>query len=257
MGPGPPVGLGLPPGLTPPPGIGPIGMAPPPGMGPRGMNPVPMMDPIRANRLHNAAQEAVQRTAHSPTPPLSVLPTTDILGAAAPKKVVGTYRYTRGQEGILLLALNNGKSPCSLSNVSRHIIAGSNKDDAVFDTEGAVVRPGGAMVVIWQVPESMYMDKENVNLSIGLTRWVLQSTSSPLISLLFSFSISLHILIVFLLLRSSIFVSLTTFVTPSYSPPYSTLGMVHFLISRVWLPNLSDLLTPALYARGISMAMLS
>ena len=171
MGPGQPMGLGLPPGLTPPPGMGPIGMAPPPGMGPRGMTPpVPMMDPIPANRVYNTAQEAVQRTAHSPTPPLAVPPTTDTLGAAAPKKVVGTYRYTRGQEGILLLALNNGKSPCSLSNVSRHIIAGSNKDDAVFDTEGAVVRPGGAMVVIWQVPESMYMDKENVNLSIGLTR---------------------------------------------------------------------------------------
>ena len=158
QGPGPPMGLGLPPGLT-----------PPPGMGPKNMTPLPMMTPIRPDPRDRNDMEDIQRF-RRPSSPLPIQAATDTLGAVVSKKVVGTYRYTRGQEGILLLALNNGKSANSLRNVSRHIIAGSNKDDAVFDTEGAVVRPGGAMVVIWQVPEAMYMDKENVNLSIGLTR---------------------------------------------------------------------------------------
>ena len=128
------------------------------------------MTPIRSTQGDNTGRESIQRSLQSLSPPLPILPTTDALGATVQKKTFGTYRYTRGQEGILLLALNNGKSAVSLNNVSRHIVAGSSKDDAVFDTEGAVVRPGGAMVVIWQVPEAMYMDKDNINLSIGLTR---------------------------------------------------------------------------------------
>jgi hypothetical protein len=41
------------------------------------------------------------------------------------------------------------------------------RDDILFKMDGAVVRPGGFMTVIWQLPEKIFIDKENRELSIG------------------------------------------------------------------------------------------
>jgi hypothetical protein len=65
------------------------------------------------------------------------------------------YRYTRNQEGVLLISMRSKKS----------------REDIIFDTDGAVMRPGGPMVVLWELPERIYFDAQNEDLRVGLVRY--------------------------------------------------------------------------------------
>ena len=47
----------------------------------------------------------------------------------------------------------------------------SHSDDIIYDCDGAVVRPSGAMTVVWQLPEKVFFDPENKDLCVGLVRY--------------------------------------------------------------------------------------